>query len=86
LVNSAAIQKGVQGAFVYVVDANNQAQVRQVQVDFTEGNSTNVSKGLSAGEIVVVDGAEKLQAGSPVEPHQPNPNRPSSNNTGGLAP
>jgi membrane fusion protein, multidrug efflux system len=86
LVNSAAIQKGVQGAFVYVVDANNQAQVRQVQVDFTEGNSTIVSKGLSAGEIVVVDGAEKLQAGSPVEPHQPNPNRPSSNNTSGLAP
>ncbi|HXO88687.1 MAG TPA: MdtA/MuxA family multidrug efflux RND transporter periplasmic adaptor subunit [Candidatus Acidoferrales bacterium] len=86
LVNSAAIQKGAQGAFVYVVDANSQAQVRQVQVDFTEGNSTIVSKGLSAGEIVVVDGAEKLQAGSPVEPHQANPNRSFSNNPTGLAP
>jgi multidrug efflux system membrane fusion protein len=86
LVNSAAIQKGAQGAFVYLVDANNQAQVRQVQVDFTEGNSTIVSKGLSAGEIVVVDGAEKLQSGSPVEPHQANPNRSFSNNPTGLAP
>jgi membrane fusion protein, multidrug efflux system len=86
IVNSAAIQKGAQGAFVYVVDANNEAQVRQVQVDFTEGNSTIVSKGLSAGEIVVVDGAEKLQSGSPVEPHQANPNRSFSNNPTGLAP
>jgi membrane fusion protein, multidrug efflux system len=86
LVNSAAIQKGAQGAFVYVVDANNQVQVRQVQVDFTEGNSTIVSKGLQAGEIVVVDGAEKLQSGSPVEPHQANPNRSFSNNPTGLAP
>jgi membrane fusion protein, multidrug efflux system len=86
LVNSAAIQKGAQGAFVYLVDANNRAQVRQVQVDFTEGNSTIVSHGLSAGEIVVVDGAEKLQSGSPVEPHQANPNRPFSNSPSGLAP
>src|SRR6202034_602115 len=86
IVNSAAIQKGAQGAFVYVVDANNEAQVRQVQVDFTEGNSTIVSKGLSAGEIVVVDGAEKLQPGSPVDPHQATPNRSFSNNPTGLAP
>jgi membrane fusion protein, multidrug efflux system len=86
VVNSAAIQKGAQGAFVYVVDANNEAQVRQVQVDFTEGNSTIVSKGLSAGEIVVVDGAEKLQSGSSVTPHQANPSRSSSNSLSGLAP
>jgi membrane fusion protein, multidrug efflux system len=86
VVNSAAIQKGAQGAFVYVVDANNHAQVRQVQVDFTEGNSTILSKGLSASEIVVVDGAEKLQSGSPVEPHQANPNRSFSPSPTGLAP
>jgi membrane fusion protein, multidrug efflux system len=86
VVNSAAIQKGAQGAFVYVVDASNRAQVRQVQVDFTEGNSTIVSKGLSASEVVVVDGAEKLQSGSPVEPHQANPNRSFSTSPTGLAP
>jgi membrane fusion protein, multidrug efflux system len=86
VVSSAAIQKGAQGAFVYVVDANNEAQVRQVQVDFTEGNATIVSKGLSAGETVVVDGADKLQSGSPVVPHQANPNRSSANSANGLAP
>jgi membrane fusion protein, multidrug efflux system len=78
VVSSAAIQKAAQGAFVYVVDANNQAQVRQVQTDFTEGNVTVVLKGLNAGETVVVDGADKLQAGSQVSPHQSSPNRSSS--------
>jgi multidrug efflux system membrane fusion protein len=86
VVSSAAIQKGAQGAFVYVVDANNEAQVRQVQADFTEGNATIVSKGLNAGETVVVDGADKLQSGSPVIPHQASPNRSSANSATGLAP
>ena len=80
VVSSAAIQKGAQGAFVYVVDANNEAQVRQVQVDFTEGNVSVVSKGLSAGETVVVDGADKIQPGSQVILHQSNLNRSSSAN------
>ncbi len=81
VVSSAAIQKGAQGAFVYVVDANNQAQVRQVQVDFTEGNVTVVSTGLSAGETVVVDGADKIQPGSQVILHQTNLNRSSPANS-----
>ena len=80
VVSSAAIQKGAQGAFVYVVDANNQAQARQVQVDFTEGNVSVVSKGLAAGETVVVDGADKIQPGSQVILHQTSLNRSSSAN------
>ncbi len=86
VVNSAAIQKGAQGTFVYVVDANNQTQVRPVQVGFTEGNSSVISNGLSAGETVVVDGADKLQSGSQVTPHQANPNRSSANSAAGPTP
>jgi len=86
VVNSAAIQKGAQGEFVYIVDANNQAQVRPVEMDFTEGSSTVVSKGLSGGETVVVDGADKLQSGSPVTPHRANPTRSSPSSATGLAP
>ena len=82
VVSSAAIQKGAQGSFVYVVDSNNQAQARPVQVDFTEGNSTVVSKGLNAGETVVVDGADKIQPGAQVIPHQTAaPSRPSSSSS-----
>ena len=86
VVNSAAIQKGAQGEFVYIVDANNQAQVRPVEMDFTEGSTTVVSKGLSGGETVVVDGADKLQSGAPVTPHRANPTRSSPSSATGLAP
>ena len=81
VVSSAAIQKGAQGTFVYIANANNQAEVRPVQVEFTEGNSSVVSKGLSAGETVVVDGADKLQAGTQMAPHQANSNRSSAGST-----
>jgi membrane fusion protein, multidrug efflux system len=72
IVSSAAIQKGATGPFVYAVDSNNQAEVRPVQVDFTEGNVSVISQGLSAGEQVVVDGADKLQKGAAVRPQPAN--------------
>jgi membrane fusion protein, multidrug efflux system len=70
IVPSATIQSGAQGSFVYVIGPGNQAQVRPVQVDFTEGNISVIRQGLTPGEVVVVDGADKLQSGSSVIPHQ----------------
>lgn len=64
---SAAIQRGQQGTFVYVVSADRKAAVRPVQVDFSEGNGTVISSGLATGELVVVDGQDKLQDGTSVE-------------------
>jgi membrane fusion protein, multidrug efflux system len=70
VVPSATIQTGTQGSFVYVINSNNQAEVRPVQVDFTEGNISVIRQGLKPGEVVVVDGADKLQSGSTVTPHK----------------
>ncbi len=70
VVPSATIQAGAQGSFVYVIDSSNQAQVRPVQVDFNEGNISVIHQGLTPGETVVVDGADKLQAGSTVTQHK----------------
>lgn len=70
VVPSATIQTGAQGPFAYVINSNNQAEVRQIQVDFTEGNISVIRQGLKVGETVVVDGADKLQSGSSVTPHQ----------------
>ena len=75
---SAAIQKGAQGLFAYVIDAASQAQVRNVQVDFTEGNASVISQGLNPADVVVVDGADKIQSGEQVVPHQASANRPSA--------
>ena len=67
----SAIQRGPQGTFVYLVDNNNTVQVRPVQLALTQGNTVVLASGLDAGERVVTDGQEKLQAGSRVTPQAP---------------
>ena len=67
VVPAAAIQRGPQGTFVYVVQAGNTAVVRPVSVGETQGGEAAVVKGLSVGELVVVEGAERLREGAKVE-------------------
>lgn len=78
VIPSAAIQTGSQGSFVYLVGGDDKAQVRPIQIDFSEGNISVIRQGLSENDQIVVDGGEKLQAGALVSPHQssvlPNPN------------
>ena len=64
--SSAAIQRGAQGTFVYVVGADSKAEMRPVQVDFIEGNLAVIKQGLTPGEQVVVDGQDKVQPGAKV--------------------
>lgn len=66
IVPSVAIQRGAQGTFVYIVKPDRTAEVRPVAVGIVEGNIASVDRGVKAGEIVVTDGAEKLQPGSKV--------------------
>lgn len=68
---AAAVQRGPQGPFTYVVDANNTVQMRPVQIAMTQGNVVVLSSGLQPGDRVVTDGQEKLQAGSRVTPQAP---------------
>lgn len=65
VVPAAAILRGTQGSYVYVVN-DNQAEVRPITVDVMQGNFAVISSGLREGEQVVVDGQDKLQAGSKV--------------------
>jgi multidrug efflux system membrane fusion protein len=67
IVPTAAIQHGPQEqTFVYVVKPDNTVEIRNVDVQITEGDQTAIARGLSAGELVVTDGTDKLQAGSKV--------------------
>jgi membrane fusion protein, multidrug efflux system len=68
---ASALQRGPDGSFVYLVDAQNQAQMQQVKVDITQGTTVVVASGLKGGERVVTDGQEKLQAGMKVAPQAP---------------
>jgi membrane fusion protein, multidrug efflux system len=67
VVPSAAIQRGLQGAFVYVVKPDQTVGVRPVGIGEIQGGEAAIKTGLSQGELVVVEGAEKLREGAKVE-------------------
>jgi len=68
LAPAEAIQRGPQGAYVYVVKPDKVVQMRRIQLGPTEGPTVAVRSGVSDGELVVVDGAEKVQDGARAEP------------------
>jgi multidrug efflux system membrane fusion protein len=67
LIPVAAVQRGTQGTFVYVVKDDQSVTVRTVKLGPGEGETVAIESGLSAGEIVVVDGTDKLREGAKVE-------------------
>ena len=66
LVPNAAVQRSPQSAFIYVVKPDNTVEARNVEVQGSEGDQTAISRGLSAGEVVVTDGVDRLQPGMKV--------------------
>jgi multidrug efflux system membrane fusion protein len=70
IVPSSAIQRGPQGTYVYVVQNGNTAKIQTVTIAQTTADSVGLSAGLNAGDLVVVDGQDKLQDGSKVNPTQ----------------
>jgi multidrug efflux system membrane fusion protein len=62
LVPTVAIQRNAQDAFVYVVKPDQTVAMQSVTTGTTDGNVTAV-QGLKAGDVVAVDGFDKLQSG-----------------------
>jgi membrane fusion protein, multidrug efflux system len=69
LVPLAAIQRGPQGTYVYVVASGNTVKIQPVTVAQTTGGTVGISDGLQPGQIVVTDGQDKLQDGTKVIPN-----------------
>jgi len=74
---SAAVQRGRNGDFVFVVkvgktQSDSTVEMRAVKTGVTEGETVAIASGLQAGEVIVVDGADKLRDGSKVKPIEPN--------------
>ena len=67
VVPASAIQRGPQGTFVYVVKADRTATVRPISVGEIQEGEASIRSGLSPGDLVVVDGADRLREGSRVE-------------------
>jgi multidrug efflux system membrane fusion protein len=60
----SAVNRGPDGNFVYVVDANHRVTLRPVTLAGIEGNIGIIRAGVSAGETVVTDGQIAVTAGS----------------------
>lgn len=65
LVPTAAIQRGPQGTFVYIINSQQIAEIRPVQVGLSSPTMTAV-EGISAHETVAIQGFDKLKDGSKV--------------------
>ncbi len=68
LVPNEAIQRGAQGPFVYVVKPDKTVELRKVTPGPSEGGVTAVREGVAAGDALIVDGADRVQERSRVEP------------------
>jgi multidrug efflux system membrane fusion protein len=69
LVPSAAIQHDTQGPFVYVINQEKTAEIRHINLgpNETEDAMVAVLSNLAANEVVVVEGTDRLKAGSRID-------------------
>lgn len=67
LVPQSAVLQGAQGHFVWIVDKDNKAQIRNVEVGPWHGDQWFINSGLTAGDVVIIDGSVRLAKGAPVK-------------------
>jgi len=70
LVPMAGVQRSPDGTFVFVVKDDHTVETRPVRLGLTEGDAAAIEEGLHPGETVVIEGADSLRDGSPVEPRE----------------
>ena len=66
-VPAAAVQRGAQGMFVYVVQPDSTVALRTVRLGPLDGQRQAIAEGLAPGEVVVTDGTDRLRPGAQVE-------------------
>jgi membrane fusion protein, multidrug efflux system len=73
-VPQSALLVDQQGTYCLVIDGANKAQVRRVQIGPAQGARIAVTQGLEEGELVIVEGTQKVRPGQVVSatpPQQP---------------
>jgi membrane fusion protein, multidrug efflux system len=64
----AALGSNQLGKFVYVVGAQDKAELRLLTLGPTDGDLVSVAKGLSEGDRIIVGNLQKIGPGSPIQP------------------
>ena len=66
LIPQSGVQRGAPGTYVYLVNADQTVNVRKVTLGSGDATNISITQGLSPGETIVVDGADKLKDGAKV--------------------
>jgi len=69
----AAVLSDQQGDFVYIVDAQNRAQVRRVQLGQSTPTTAVIVSGVRDGELVISEGVQRVRPGEVVSPGPASP-------------
>ena len=64
---SAAVLRGTQGFYAYVVGADSTVSMKPIKPGVIDGNWTAVQGAIQAGDKVVIDGVDRLRDGAKVE-------------------
>src|SRR4029077_9350930 len=66
-ISTAGIQRGAPGTFVYLINTETSTvSVRPVKLGVTDGDKVEVLSGISPGDRIVIDGADKLRDGAKI--------------------
>ncbi|ACB74412.1 MdtA/MuxA family multidrug efflux RND transporter periplasmic adaptor subunit [Opitutus terrae] len=63
VIPAAAVQFGSRGTYVYLVDADKKAAIRDVVLGPVDGSEQAITKGLAPGDQVVLEGLDRLREG-----------------------
>jgi multidrug efflux system membrane fusion protein len=87
IVPNAAIQRGAPGTFVYLVKPDDTVTAQKVTLGPNDDQHTAVTEGLQPGDIVVIDGADRLKDGAKVRlPEARSPGGGTPGGGGGAVP
>ena len=67
LLNTAAIQRSQAQTYVYVVKSDSTVTLRPITIGTTEGDESEITSGVTPGEVIVMTGVDKLEEGSRVK-------------------
>ena len=70
VVPAQAVQNGPDGPYVYVIQADQTAELRPVKVQRTEGQSAVIAEGVQPGEQVITAGQLRVTPGAKVSVRQ----------------
>ena len=67
LVPTPAVLSGAPGDYVYLVNADDTVSVHKVTLGPSDGKNTVIASGLAAGDMVVIDGTDRLSDGAKIK-------------------